>query len=346
MHFHHGTREVLARIYFLDRDELQPGESALCRVRFNEDMVGVWGDHVVLRSFSPLQAIAGGQLINPLGRKIKRSPQAVKQLTVLAQAESAKRVLAQLDMSEATGLAFTELLVLTGLNTKILTKILTDFCSTQQAVLLDKEEQRYISGSLINVLKKECLAFIETFHASHPMKQGITRGELASSWGIQYPPKLIHLLTKQLIKTNLLVRDAELLALPKHNVLLGKNQKQLHKAVLNAYIEQGNRPPNQKELLTQLEVTAKEAAPIYTYLQEQGELLKVTEGMFFYAPVLHALKDIIIEYLQNNTSMTAPEFKNLCGLSRKYAIPILEWMDKEKITLRVGDARQLRKNTT
>ncbi|MBU1248026.1 MAG: SelB C-terminal domain-containing protein, partial [Proteobacteria bacterium] len=133
------------------------------------------------------------------------------------------------------------------------------------------------------------------------------------------------------------------LRLPDHKVSLAGDQEKLRATVLQAYAQGGSGPPNQKDVLAELGLTAKEAGPVFRLLQEQGELVKVTEGMFFHAPVIYAIRDKVIGYLREQPRMAAPDFKELCGLTRKYAIPVLEWMDKEKITVRVGDHRQLRK---
>lgn len=343
MHFHHGTREVLARIHLFDREELKPGETAVCRMRFAEPLAGVWGDRVVLRSFSPLRTIAGGRLINPAGRKVKRFSKQAEALALLGGEDAAGRVEAQLGQAGPEGLVPEELAVLAGVGRKQLDKILADLGGKRLALLVDKDERRYVSGAVADELEQGCLEFMAGFHKAQPMKPGVPRGELASSWGGAVPARLLHVLVERLIKSGTLVRDAEVLRLPDHRVSLASDQAKLRGLVLAAHADGGDRPPNQKDVLADLDVNAKEAAPVYRLLQEQGELIKVKEDMFFHAPVLHFIRDKVVEYLRGHGKMAAPDFKELCGLSRKYAIPVLEWMDKEKITVRVEDHRQLRK---
>lgn len=349
MHFHHGTREVLARIHFFDRDELKPGETALCRMRFTEPLAGVYGDCIVLRSFSPLRTVAGGKLINPIGRRMKRVAASVEALEPLAGEDGAAKLLGHLQLAGPAGLNPAESSALTGIGSKGLVKLYGDLGGKRLALMVDKDERRYVSGKLADELEESCLEYMVDFHKTQPMKQGVPRSELASSWGdkvikgMKLPDRLLHVLVERMVKAGELVREQEILRLPDHRVSLASDQAKLREAVLKAYVAGGDRPPNQKDVLADLDINAKEGAPVYKLLQQQGELVKVTEGMFYHAPVLHSIRDIIVCFLKENSTMSAPQFKELRGLSRKYAIPVLEWMDKEKITVRIEDYRQLRK---
>ncbi len=343
MHFHHGSRDVLARIHLFDREELKPGETAICRIRFTEPLAGVYGDRVVLRSFSPLRTVAGGRLINPVGRKAKRFSADLDILTSLAAGEASGRVRDQLRLAGPLGLNLIELSALAGVASKPLQKLMNNLGGKREALLIDRDERRYVSGSLSDELERGCLEHMAGFHQREPMKLGVPKSGLASSWGALLPPKLFHVLVERLLKGGGLVVEQDVLRLPDHRVSLAGDQEQLREKLLKAYVQGGQGPPNHKDVLANLDVTAKEAAPVYRLLLDQGELVKVTEGMFFHAPLLSTIQAKVVEFLRENGQMTAPDFKALCGLTRKYAIPVLEWMDKEKITVRIDDYRQLRK---
>jgi selenocysteine-specific elongation factor len=344
LHFHHGTREILARIHLYDREELKPGETTVCRLRFPSPLAGMAGDHVVLRSFSPLRTVAGGRVVNPVGRRVKRFSEGFELLKTLAGArEPAERCRLQLRLAGPEGLNLAELQALAAVAAKPLEKIMNDLGGKREAVLIDKDERRYVSGPLADELERGCLEHLAAFHKREPMKQGLGRGALASTWGAKLPERLFHVLLERMVRSGALVQEQDVLRLPEHKVSLAGDQEQLRAAVLEAYVGGGDRPPNQKDVLAELEVDAKGAAGVYRLLQEQGELVKIMEGMYFHAPVLQAIRDKVVGFLTEHGKMGAPDFKDLCGLTRKYAIPVLEWMDKEKITVRVGDHRQLRK---
>ncbi|EPR35765.1 selenocysteine-specific translation elongation factor [Alkalidesulfovibrio alkalitolerans DSM 16529] len=343
VHFHHGSREVMARVYLLDRDELAPGESAPAQIRFEEPLTGVFGDHFVMRSHSPLRTIGGGVVLGPYQRKFKRRSVQAARLSSLPQATPEELTLFQLEMAGTAGLSFARLLVATNLESKTLEKVLSDLGGRQQALMFDREERAYVAGSVVDELRRGILDHLAAFHRREPLRQGLTRGELASGFSKTLPQKLVHFLVERLVRKNEIVQEQEILRLPGHKVSLASDQAKAREAVMAAYVKGGITPPNLKDVLDPLGLDAKAAASLFKMLVEQGELVKVKEDMFFAAGAVESLVARITEWFATNDDLTPASLRDLTGLSRKYAIPVLEWLDKEKITVRVGDKRLLRK---
>ena len=342
VHFHHGTKEVLARMYFLDRDLLEPGETAVCQVRFESPMVGVYGDRCIIRSFSPLQTIAGASIINPLGRKVKRFSSDLKILEALATAEENDLVLDQLALSGKEGLSFAKLRIMTDLESKGLEKVLQSLGGKQQAFLVDRDQRIYVSGELALELCDQAVAFFETFHAANPMRPGISRGELASAWGKGLFPKFFHFITERLSKQGRIVSDQEMLHIPGYKVSLASDQDQLRKDLLALYEKGGLTPPTLKVVVETLDVTTEDIIPLIRHLIDEQKLIKINEGLYFDASAITGLRNTLSNFFSNKEELTPADFKDLTGLSRKFAIPLLEFMDKEKFTVRVGNMRKMR----
>lgn len=345
IHFHHGAREVLARVHLLDRDELLPGETAVCQVRFSEPLAGVYGDRIVLRSFSPLRAFAGGRVVGPRGHAVKRFSSKVELLKGLT-AEAPEEVAAmQLELAGVEGVSFDELLTMTNLQSKALEKTLGVLGGQQKAVLFDKDMRRYAGGQLVNELEDSLLVFLDAFHKKDSMKPGVVRGELASSWGQEMPTKLFHFVVERLLKKGDVVAEQEVLRLKDHTVSLASDQEKVRSTVLEAYERGQMMPPNLKDVLEPLGMDFKQAAPVFRLLQDQGQLVRVKDDMYYHVPALHQIKEKILGFFADNQEMSAPDLKALTGLSRKYLIPVLEYFDREKLTVRVGDVRHLRKRS-
>jgi selenocysteine-specific elongation factor len=343
VHFHHGSREILARVYFLDREKLEPGDTAICQVRFPSPMVGVFDDRCVLRSFSPLRTIAGGRILNPVGRRIKRFSPEFERHKELAKVSGEDLVQLQLELAGPVGLSYPQLRVMSNIESKGLDSILQTLGSRQKAFLYDREERKYILGSTVEGLAAKALDQVREFHRKNPMRQGVSRSELVSGWGRSLPPKLIHFVLERLLKRNELVVEGEVLRLPDHRVSMASDQAKLKETVLDAYRQGGVTPPNLKDVLEGLGVSFKEAGPVFRVLQESGQLVKIKEDMYFAAEAIEQLKAKVVSFYETNNDLSPIAFKELTGLSRKYAIPLLEWLDKERITVRVGDVRKLRK---
>ncbi len=343
LHFHHGTREVLARIYLLDAEEVAPGETVVAQVRFPSPMVGAYGDRFVIRSFSPLRTVGGGKLLNPLGRKVKRFSKQVDQVRALSEEDPHSLVLTQLEMAGPTGLTEPTLRVMTNQSSKRLHKLLQDMSAKQEIFLFDREEQRYVLGQLLQDLIEDLLDYIARHHRNHPMETGISRSRITSEWGRELPPKLVHFLLEQCLKKQRLVTDQDVLRLPEHTISLARDQSELKEDLIKAYERGGITPPNLNGVLEELQVSQKEALPVLRLLTDEGKLVKVKDGLYFSTQALERIKKMVLDYFAEHEDLTPGDFKNLTGLTRKYSIPLLEQLDKEKLTMRVGDTRKLRK---
>ncbi len=347
VHFHHGTREILARIHLLDRDKLEPGQTAVCQIRFPEPLAGVHGDRLVVRSGAPLRTVAGGRLVSPMARKVKRfDAPALAELAGLADATGPALVAAHLSRAGAEGLGFARLMTLTDLESKALDKALAALCDKGEAALTDREGREgrhFVSGATIAALSAGLLAAVADYHRREPLKLGLSRGELASTWGKTLAPKLFHFVVERQLRAGSLATDQDVLRLSTHKVSLASDQAKLRATLLAAYQAGGLTPPNVKDILEPLGLTFKEAQPVYKVLMDEGLLVKAQENMYFCAAAIAALTQKVRAYFAAGaTDMGPTEFRELTGLSRKFLIALLEYLDKEKITVRVGDKRQLR----
>ncbi|HCU68982.1 MAG TPA: selenocysteine-specific translation elongation factor [Desulfomicrobium sp.] len=343
VHFHHGSREVLARLFFLDRDKLEPGETAVCQVRFPTPLPGVFGDRCIVRSFSPLQTVAGGRIVNPLGRKVKRHSRELETLNSLGAMGGEELLLAQLRLAGRTGLTVAELRIMTDMESKLLDKTLQLLGGRQLAFQFDREDKRYVGADVLETLGVECLAYLGEYHKREPMRQGLSRAELLSGFGRSMHPKLVHFLVERLVKSGQVVLEGDTLRLPGHVVSLASDQSGLRALMESAYTQAGLMPSTTKAFLEENGLAAKDVAQMYRLLMEEGVLIKVSEE-FYYAKT--AMDDIVARvrgFFESNQEMGPQDFRDLTELTRKFAIPVLEYLDKEKITMRIGDKRQLRK---
>jgi selenocysteine-specific elongation factor len=339
VHFHHGTREVMARLYFPDRDKLEPGQTALCQARFQSPLAGVSGDRCVMRAFSPLRTVAGGTIISPMAARLRRSGPELADLAALPGASPDEVVRLHLKLKGRQGASFAALMALTGLESRELEKTLQGFSGKGLASLWDKDSRQWISGEVLEALCEGLSAHMAAFHKREPLKQGVARGELASTWGRELSPKLMHFLIERLLKSGRLAQEQEFLRLPGHTVSLASDQQDLRSRILGIYESGGLTPPNLKDVLEELGLAFKQAQPVYKLLQDEGLVSRIKEEMYFASSALEGLKAKVAAYFEQNAELGPQEFRELTGLSRKFAIPLLEYLDKEKVTMRVGDKR-------
>lgn len=357
VHFHHGSREMQARLYFADRDKLLPGDSCLCEIRFQEPAVGVFGDRFVARSFSPLRTVAGGMILNPLGMDMRRRGKGFIErcamLRALAKdafdnspsASAEQRVQTQLVCTEGgeQGLSFARLRVLANLDSKALDKVLSALSNRQQAFCFDKEQRLYLAESFFRQLAESCLKAVEEYHKRHSAMQGVKRSELVSGWGRELVPKLAHFVIERLLKEGTLAAEGESLRLPAHSASFSREHAPLGEAILAAHKEAGLAPPNTNDLFTSLGITKKDAAPVMAALRASGQLVRVADGIWYAAEHIKTVEDAITTWFESHENLDIAGLKSVTGLSRKYLVALLEYFDAQKLTMRLGDARVLRK---
>ncbi len=344
IHFHHGAREVTARLYFFDRDRLQPGESALTEVRFNTPMVGVWGDRCVVRAYSPLRTVAGGSVVLPMDAKLQRKDANFQErfelLCSLQNADNLEeKLLAQLLLVGDEGTSFAALMVLCNAHDKKLEKALQLLSNRGEILCFDKDERQWIHMQAVNMLMQQCLEQAEHFHMRDPLKAGMARGVLCP----KQKPKLAHLIIERCLKAGSLVAEGDGLRLASHKVELDSNKLDLRQGLLDAHMKAGLTPPNLKDVLEELGVNAKEAAPILKVLLDEKQLVKVKDGLYYSTDIIHDIREKVRAWFENHDDLDVANLKEILGgISRKYLIALLEYMDREKITMRVGDRRQWR----
>lgn len=360
IHFHHGTRECPARVVFRDRDKLAPGETALAEVRFPEEMVGIFGDHCVLRAYAPLRTVAGGVLISPLPPELRRKdPELADKLRLLEQlptlsdraatAEGRQRdesraalVRAVLLLRGAGGASRAQLKALTGLGATALDAGLNLLSGKGEALCWDKENHCWISKTAFEKLLAGALARAAELHCKEPLKPAFSRNALLAVWSKHLPPRLIQKVLDAALKQGRLAVEGEGLRLAGHTVTLAADQAGLRRKLLEAHRRAGLTPPNARDLLEELGGTAKEAAPVLRLLCEEGALVKVKDGLYYDAAALSTILEQVRQWFESHENLDVGGLKEILGLSRKYLIALLEYMDNERITVRVGDQRRFR----
>ncbi len=341
---------MAARLYFFDRDRLNPGETALTEVRFADPMVGVFDDRCVVRAYSPLRTVAGGVLVHPLDCRLRRKDAdfAARFALLDALPETADRggealAAAQLALAGSRGARLAELAVLTGLEVRRLEKQLLSLSGKGQAFCFDKEGKAWIGATALAALVTGCLAHAAAFHAKEPLKAGMARGVLLSGWGRNLAPRLAYFVVERCLRAGSLVAEGDVLRLPEHKVELASDQAGLRDKILEAHARGGLTPPNLKDVLAALGVDAKQAAPVLKLLVEEKALVKVRDGLYYATPVVEEVKTRVRAWFETHDDLDPAGLKELLdGISRKFLIALLEYMDRERITVRVGDKRQWR----
>lgn len=350
---HLGTAEIIGRISLLDRDELQPGDEAPVQVLLEEKAV-VWPqDRYVIRSYSPVATIGGGAVLGNVSPvKRKRLQEGDRQYnrdmyTMLRDGSVEDKILFYLGESRELGLTAEELGIRLGLFGKHLKKALQDPISTKKMVVVDSASQRYVIVEIAENIKKLFVDYLTEYHKKNPLQQGLAKEELRTRLGRRIDQKVYNYCMNDLIRKGVVVQEDSVVRMADHEVALKADEQQLRKDLDAWFATRGLSTPTIKETMAQFEeYPAKLVKEVISLDIRAGKLVKVSESLYYSKKILQPLIESVKKHIEENGEIDAPGFKELTGLTRKFSIPILEYLDREKITMRIGDKRILRKKVS
>ena len=334
----------MGRIVLLADEELEPDSDADVQILL-EEQVGCWpGDRYVIRSYSPVHTIGGGMVLNGSPRKRKRFREENKEIFATYR-ENKPENLALLHIRESgyNGLTLDRLAVKMGVFGNRLKKILQQPLSSRKIILIEQDKQRMVSTAVYEKLDVKLRSVLAAYHQQNPLKAGVPKEELRSLLYRRLDQRLFQFLLNDLQKKGEIVQDQALIRLPEHKVSLKEDEQMLRRELETFYRQADLAPPTIKEVMANFSKYPQQSLKeVLAILVQDDVLSKVTEDLYFYKPAMENLKEELVALLVKDGEIDTPAFKELTGLSRKFSIPLLEYFDKTKVTIRVGDKRILR----
>jgi selenocysteine-specific elongation factor len=341
--FHSGTSEILGYMILLDRKELMPGSDAPVQFRLESPVCCIKDDRYVVRSYSPVKTIGGGSILNPASQKHKLFDQnVVTGLNRLLDNDNQQTISFFLSLKGFQGLSFFDLRVMTNIPDKKLKSNLQTLLARQEIVQTNKERQIFVSGSFFNTFKEKILTQLEIFHKNNPLKEGMPTQELKSKFQYIDETKFFNILFTKLSKENLITLDKNIIKLSNHKIALKIDQHAIKKKIKKIYQSSKLTPPFFRTICDDLDVDKKASIDVLHMLIDEKSIIKTKDDLYFDAIEINNLEQKLVKFLKTNESMTTPEFKGIAKVSRKFLIPLIEYFDSIKVTIRVGDTRQLR----
>ncbi|MGB9712845.1 MAG: selenocysteine-specific translation elongation factor [Dissulfurimicrobium hydrothermale] len=344
--FHTGTVEITGRV-IMQEDEIEPGRETFIQIKLDKPAAVLPGDRYVIRSYSPIRTIGGGIILNPMPRRRKRSrPELWKGLEILSRLEPNDLIIYHLEQAGQRGLTQAELAMRSGVYGEILEQTLDSLFSKGKAVRIDTDEKRAIDGNIYRTLKKKILDFATEYHKENPLSKGIAKEEVRSRIFLHSPSggRLFQKLLTDLVNSGDLIQEKDLLRLSTHKVSLGEEEISTRRNLEELFRKSGLEPPSREDAVTIVSPDKKTASNIFDLLVAEGVLVRIKEDLYYHRDALNKVVDLVTSFLKKNGEMAVGDFRDMThGLSRKFIIPLLEYLDNQKITIRVGDKRKLRR---
>ena len=341
---HIGAIEALARVRVLEESgEIEPCNSGFAQIRFETPIVAVPHERFIIRSYSPQRTIAGGHMLDVLATKHRgRETQAVRErLNALLSADHATTVSLFIAASNEQGLRRADLAARTGWRNEVLDQAIAE--AKEKDKIVDAEGI-YISSKSFAILSQNVFSTLEEHHKREPLARGMLRETLREKLFSHAAIEVFRAVLAQLETKGEIVSDKEIVRLASHNLELSPADAALRDRLEQVYKEAALEAPTIDEAFQKAGIAANKrehGRKLLQLLIDAGLIVRVAGEMFFYRSALENLVDQLRDYAAQSKDrlIDVPSFKDIAGVSRKYAIPLLEHLDREHITRRAGDKR-------
>ena len=340
---YHGTEEFFGRVILLDKEELNPGDSGFIQIMLEKPITALSGDRFVIRNYSPMITIGGGVIIVANSKKKKRFQQEViKDLQERSEGKAESLIEKTI---EALSSSFPDIETLSrtiGRNEGTLRpdiERLYDKGIIYKISLSDREH--YVHSKFIEAVKGSVETNLSYYHKNNPLKQGISKEELKNKvFNAGIKQKLFDGVLTILNNDKHIKLSGGFVSLYDFQIVYDKLSQQLVEKILIHYGSSGFNPQKYEELMDK-ERDRIAFARVFSSLLDNGKLTKLAEGMILHSDVVEAARESIRDYIRKKSSITVGEARDLLGISRKYAVALLEYFDQTKVTRRVEDKRLL-----
>jgi selenocysteine-specific elongation factor len=337
---HTGTSEIMARVLLVDRQELAPGESTFARFRLEGALVALPGDRFVIRSYSPMVTIGGGTLLDIAPPRFKRkAPALVAHLNLLREDSPEAVVEEHVRHAGGGGVRVAALSGRVPFGPERLRGLLETLQSGGRIVAIDRDW--FVHRESLGRLRDLAVAALEQFHRASPLRPGMSREELRGRAGAPDERVFAHLLAA-LQNDGVARADRDKVRLASHEVRLSAEQQKAADRLEQEFLTAAAAPPSPEEALARAGQSGDEEHELFQVLIEARKLVRVKESLYFHAQALDAIQDKLVAMLRERKEIGPGDIKDLLGISRKYAIPLLEFFDSRRVTARVGERRVLR----
>jgi selenocysteine-specific elongation factor len=339
VHFHQGTAEAIAEVILLNGGELAAGGSAFAQLRLDKPLLLLPGDRFILRRYSPVVTIGGGTTLDARAPRHKRKDATVAPFLGVLEHGTREEILGALVEAAPRGMTLQEIVARTGW--------IESETRAGAEKLAAAKRVRILGGAPIVVAPAQgvtaCAAAIrkavETFHRANPLLPGIPKQELRARAG-RARVEMFEAALKDLVAARALVVTGDLVGQAGREIALSVEESRAKELIEREFEGAGLTVPDFASVLAKLPVDAARAQKILQILLREKVLVKISSDLVFHRNTLQRLREMLAKYrTERGARLPITVFKELTGITRKYAIPLLEHLDREQVTRRAGDER-------
>ncbi len=341
--YHSGTAEIIGRVILIDRDVLEPGDEAFVQFRLSEPTANLPGDRFVIRSYSPVETIGGGWILDAEPHKHKR----LKQETIdyflhVSSSDPRERLLAMLDQAGIEGLVHEDIRRRFPDPADNIDAVLSSIVAEGLIHPVTGSPARFVSEISQAAFIDKLSASIHAFHERSPLRAGVSREEIRTSLKPQPSEEILASVLNRMIAAGTLAEKASLIHTPGHEPTLSPEQKILLSSLTGFARKTGIDGFTQKDLLEKLSPDPKVFKPVFQHLIDTNAIKRLPGSLYIDSRILEEISSKLRDIFATQNTLTVGEFRDIMNISRKQAVPLLEYFDGVGLTRRKGDHRVLR----
>ena len=332
VHFHCYTAETIAEVRLYAGQQLAPNNSGFAQLRLIDPALLLPGDRFIIRQFSPVVTIGGGVVLDNAPERKSDTDQ----LRLFASGDKSSMLRARITRRMDIGVSLHALVAETGTRPAGIVEALSADVANK-SVLRFGDVLMYAANFF--GLCGYALESVTNFHRDNPLSPGISKEQLREQVGLTLPKETFAAVLDHLVREKKLQVSGELVALAGRSVTMKDDEAESKSTIERAFSTAGLKVPALKDVLAGVKVDKTRAQKIVALLLREGTLVKLSDDLVFHRDALAGLKRSLTEQKKRSDKIDVGGFKEMTGITRKYAIPLLEWLDRERVTRRVGDAR-------
>jgi selenocysteine-specific elongation factor len=340
VHFHSGTTQTIAEVHSYALSDSAATEPALAHLKLKDEVLVLPSDRFIIRQFSPVVTIGGGIILDPLARRPARCDAGRPSFLHVLVGGEKDEVLAAMTERSLLGLNLDEIIARTAWSATAIAASVKSLTSANKVRQVSSEPLILIAPRTFEEIRKKLMERVERFHLANPLLPGIAREDLRTNLGRRVRPETFRAALEELVAQKKLEIAGELVRKAGAQILMQPEEAKTKDQIELAFASAGLSVPSVKEVLTKLPIESHRAEKLLQMLLRDRILVRVSPALVFHRKALDALKALLLTHKKSRGDrITIPVFKDLTGITRKYAIPLLEYLDRERVTRRAGDER-------
>jgi selenocysteine-specific elongation factor len=334
VHLHAFASEAIAAVGLFGSKQLNPGAEAFAQLRLSAPLLLVPGDRFIIRQFSPVITIGGGVVLDAFPVLKQKSDAREQLLTAGATGNREQMLITRIARRGPSGISLVRLVTETGWTADIIRAVLD---ASLKKGATERLGNHFLASAGVSALKTSLISALEVFQTQNPLSPGMNQQTLREKFALD--ADVFSAVVAQLGKEGKVETVGDIIHLRGRGVVMKDEEAESRKIIEQAFASAGLKVPALKDVLASLKIDKARAQKLVTLLLRDKVLIKVSDELVFHQVALNELRKTLAAQKTHSPKIDVGKFKDLTGVSRKYAIPLLEYLDRERVTKRVGDER-------